>query len=170
MLNNFIQQLITKPGEYSQDVNGNVVINSRDVTLKDMKISGDLYIAQGVGDGDVKLDNVEIAGSVHVRGGGINSIIFNNVDVKGALVVNRYEGKVRILATGRTSVSVTVLESGAMLVTKDLTGGGFETVEISAEVLAGHQVVLDGNFKKSLTARKRRSLRPTGTLGNWWPK
>lgn len=165
MLNNFIQQLITKPGEYSQDVNGNVVINSRDVTLKDMKISGDLYIAQGVGDGDVKLDNVEIAGSVHVRGGGINSIIFNNVDVKGALVVNRYEGKVRILATGRTSVSVTVLESGAMLVTKDLTGGGFETVEISAEVLAGHQVVLDGNFKKVINRSEAAQLTANGNIG-----
>lgn len=164
LFDHFIQSLISKPSVYSKDVIGNVVVNSPDVILKDMKISGDLYIAQGVGEGEVTLNNVEIAGTVHVYGGGEHSIIFNNVDVKGALVVNRYEGKVRILATGSTSVSVTILESGAMLVTKELTGGGFETVEISSEVLAGQSIVLDGNFNKVVNHSDSAQITANGKI------
>lgn len=164
LFDNLIQTLISKPGEYSKDVSGNVVINTSDAVLKNMKITGDLYITQGVGEGEVTLENVEIAGTVHVQGGGVNSIIFNNVDVQGALVVNKYNGQVRILATGNTSVSVTVLESGAMLVTKELTGGGFETVEIPADILAGQEVKLDGNFSNVVNRAADIKITANGTI------
>ncbi|ASA25822.1 S-layer homology domain-containing protein [Paenibacillus donghaensis] len=164
MFDKLIQTLITAPGEYSQDVVGNVVVNTSGATLKNMKITGDLYVAQGVGEGEVTLDNVKITGNVHVQGGGENSILFNNVDVKGALIVNKYNGKVRVLATGSTSVSITLLESGAMLVTKELTGGGFETVEISADVLAGQEVKLDGNFNKVVNKSAQVKITGTGTI------
>ncbi|GIQ70019.1 hypothetical protein XYCOK13_28430 [Xylanibacillus composti] len=159
-----IQSLIQHAGTYQHDVAGNVVINAADVTLKSMKISGDLYIAQGVGEGDVILEDVEIEGSVHVYGGGINSILFNNVQVHGALIVNKYNGQVRILATGNTSVSLTVLESGAMLVTRELVGGGFEVVEISEEVVAGHQIVLDGVFNRVINRSESASITANGTI------
>ncbi len=165
MFDNFVRKLIASPGEYSEDVQGNLVVNSADVVLSDMSISGDLYVTQGVGEGEVTLNNVEIAGDVFVSGGGENSIIFNSVDVKGALVVNKYNGKVRILATGSTSVSVTQLESGALLVTKELTGGGFETVEISADVVAGQQIVLDGNFNKVVNRSESAQITANGTIG-----
>ncbi|KJB89320.1 hypothetical protein AZ66_02580 [Paenibacillus sp. E194] len=164
ILDHLMQKLIVKPGEYSNDVAGNLVVNSADVVLKNMKISGDLYIAQGVGEGEVTLNDVEIAGTVYVFGGGEHSIIFNNVDVKGALVVNRYHGKVRILATGSTSVSVTTLETGAILVTKELTGGGFEVVEIPADVVAGHQIVLDGNFNKIVNQSETAQITANGKI------
>lgn len=164
LFDNLIQTLISQPGEYTQDVSGNVVINTSGAVLKNMKITGDLYIAQGVGEGEVTLDNVVITGSVHVQGGGVNSIIFNNVDVKGALVVNKYNGQVRVLATGSTSVSVTMLESGAMLVTKELTGGGFETVEISADILAGQEIKLDGNFTKVVNRSSEVKITASGTI------
>lgn len=164
LFDNLIQTLISKPGEYSKDVSGNVVINTSGTTLKNMKIAGDLYITQGVGEGEVELDNVVITGTVHVQGGGVNSIIFNNVDVQGALVVNKYNGQVRIVATGSTSVSVTILESGSMLVTKELTGGGFETVEISADVLAGQEVKLDGNFNKVINRAADVKISANGTI------
>ncbi|SDG56996.1 S-layer homology domain-containing protein [Fontibacillus panacisegetis] len=164
LFDNLIQTLISKPGEYSKDVSGNLVINTSGAVLKNMKIAGDLYITQGVGEGEVTLENVVIAGTVHVQGGGVNSIIFNNVDVQGALVVNKYNGQVRILATGNTSVSVTVLESGAMLVTKELTGGGFETVEISADILAGQEVKLDGNFNNVVNRAADIKITANGTI------
>lgn len=161
---NLIQTLISKPGEYSQNVTGTVVINTPGAVLKNMKIAGDLYITQGVGEGEITLDNVEIAGTVHIQGGGEHSIIFNNVDVKGALIVNKYNGQVRLLATGSTSVSVVILESGAMLVTKELTGGGFETVEISADILAGQEIKLDGNFTKVVNRSAEVKITATGTI------
>lgn len=164
LFDNLVANLIHKPGEYTGDVTGNVVVNTAGASLKNMKIDGDVYIAQGVGEGEVTFDNVVIKGTVHVQGGGEHSIIFNNVDVQGSLVVNKYNGKVRILATGSTSVSVTVLESGALLVTKELTGGGFETVEISAEVTQGQEIKLDGSFNKIINRSSQASITATGTI------
>lgn len=164
IFNNFIGSLISAPGTYSSDVQGNVVVNSTDAILEEMTISGDLYIAQGVGEGDVTLNDVEIEGNVYVFGGGENSVIFNNVDVRGALVVNHYNGNVRILATGNTSVAVTQLESGALIVTRELTGGGFQTIEISAEIAAGQNIVLDGNFTKVVNYSESANITANGTI------
>ncbi|WP_127534020.1 S-layer homology domain-containing protein [Paenibacillus kobensis] len=164
VFNNFIQDLVSKPGDHKKDVQGNVVVNTAGAVLNDMNISGNLYITQGVGEGEVTLNNVEIEGSVFVEGGGEHSIIFNSVDVNGALVVNKYNGKVRVLATGTTSVSVTRLESGALLVTKELTGGGFETVEIPADVVAGQEIVLDGTFNKVVNQSSSASITANGTI------
>lgn len=165
MFDRLVADLIGEPGEYERDTDGNLVVNTPDVTLKNMTITGDLYIAQGVGDGDVTLDNVTIEGSVHVNGGGDNTIIFNSVRVSGALIVKKFDNKVRILATGNTSVSVTVLESGAMLVTRELSGGGFETVEISADVAAGQEIVLEGDFGKVVNRSSEANIAATGSIG-----
>lgn len=164
MFDKLAKDLVTKPGEYSNDVQGNLVVNTAGAVLQDMTIAGDLYITEGVGEGEVTLNNVKIDGSVYVRGGGEHSIIFNSVDVKGALVVNKNNGKVRILATGSTSVSVTRLESGALIVTKELTGGGFERIEIPADILEGQEVVLDGNFNQVVVQSAAAPLTANGTI------
>lgn len=49
---------------------GNVIINIVNVILKDIEISGNLYIIEGVGDGDVIIENVKVDGKVIVLGGG----------------------------------------------------------------------------------------------------
>lgn len=164
LFGNFMQDLVSKAGDYSKDIQGNLVVNTQGAVLKDMAISGNLYITQGVGEGEVTLNNVSVAGSVYVRGGGEHSIIFNSVDVKGALVVNKNNGKIRILATGSTSVAVTRLESGGLLVTKELTGGGFETVEITADIAAGQEIVLDGTFNKVVNQSTDAKITANGTI------
>ena len=164
LFGNFMQDLVSKAGDYSKNIQGNLVVNTPGAVLKDMAISGDLYITQGVGEGEVTLNNVSVAGSVYVRGGGEHSIIFNSVDVKGALVVNKNNGKIRILATGSTSVAVTRLESGGLLVTKELTGGGFEMVEITADIAAGQEIVLDGTFNKVVNQSTDAKITANGTI------
>lgn len=164
ILDNAIKGFYHKAGEYASDVTGNVVINSPDVSLKDMEIKGDLIIAEGVGDGDVHLDNVKIAGNTVVRGGGKNSLYFNSVTVGGALIVNKVGGDLRIVATGTTSVSVVVLESGAILVTKDLVGGGIEKVVIPASIAAGQNIVLDGHFATVENNSASVAIQATGTI------
>jgi hypothetical protein len=123
-----------------------VVISASGANLKNTTVTGDLEIAAAVGNGDVTLANVKVNGNLYVNGGGANTILFNNVDVLGSVVVNKTGGGVRILATGSTNVRLTILESGAVLVERDLTGGGFERVEISADLTAGQPVVLEGQF------------------------
>ncbi|WP_238322988.1 S-layer homology domain-containing protein [Gorillibacterium massiliense] len=165
ILNNLLQVLITKSGTYSENVQGNALINTGGVTLQNSSISGDLYIAPGVGEGEVTLNNVKIAGSVIVQGGGEHSVILNSVSVGGSLIVNKAGGKIRIVATGTTSVSVVRLESGALLVTKELSaGGGIETVEIPASLAADQKIVLEGTFAKVTNYAKSANITANGTI------
>lgn len=165
MLDNSIKGLYNKAGEYSDKVvEGNVVINASSVTLNDMEIKGDLIIAEGVGNGNVNLNNVKISGNTVVKGGGVNSIFFNSVTVGGALVVNKVGGDLRIVATGTTSVSVATLESGAILVTRDLVGGGIEEVVIPASLAAGQNIVLQGNFNSVVNNAENAEIQATGTI------
>lgn len=87
MLDRICSVLISKEGEYTEDVNGNLVVSSSGVKLKNMKISGDLYIMEGVGDGDLILDNVEVEGKTFARGGGSNSLYLNNCTIKELVAV-----------------------------------------------------------------------------------
>ncbi|QOX65359.1 hypothetical protein FRZ06_19365 [Anoxybacterium hadale] len=147
LLDNAVKGIFIKSGEYTGDIDGTVIINASDVTLENMHISGSLIVAEGVGNGKVDLNNIKVDGDVIVRGGGENSVYFNSVTVDGSLVVNKVDGAVRIVATGKTSVSLVTLESGAILVTKELAGGVIEKVEIPASLISGQKIVLDGNFK-----------------------
>jgi len=167
ILDNSIKELFDKAGEYSDEViEGNVIINTPSVTLRNMKINGDLIIAEGVGEGNVTLDNIKISGNAIVKGGGKESVYFNSVTVGGGLVVNKTDGKLRIVASGATSVSVVTLESGAILVTRDLVGGGIEKVVIPASVAAGQNIVLQGNFKNVENNASDIKIEATGKIEN----
>lgn len=58
----------------------NVVINTSGVTLKNTVVTGDLYIAPGVGSGEVTLENVTVSGTTYIWGGGPNSVIATDCD------------------------------------------------------------------------------------------
>lgn len=64
LLNNMIQVLIQTSGDYSSNVEGNLLINSAaGASLSNMTISGDLLIAPGV-TGAVTLTNVTVGGEI----------------------------------------------------------------------------------------------------------
>lgn len=142
----------------------NVIVNNPDITLRNMTINGDLEITEAVGEGNVTLNNVDIKGNAYVKGGGEHTVIFNNVDVAGALVVNKLNGQIRILATGNTHISVTTLSSGAILVERELTGGGFETVTIPADIAANQAVVIEGNVDRFENQAEGLALTINGTV------
>ena len=167
ILDNAVKALYTEEGEYSDEViESTAIINAPSVTLKDMEIKGDLIIAEGVGDGDVTLDNVKISGNTIVKGGGENSVYFNSVTVGGALVVNKLGGNIRIVASGTTSVSVATLESGAILVTRELVGGGIEKVVIPEDIAKGQNIVLKGNFSHVENNAPDIKIEAEGQIGN----
>ncbi len=70
MLDNIVKLYINQAGEYNGDVGGSVVINAANVKIKDMKITGSLYLAEGIGSGNVSLENITVTSSTFVRGGG----------------------------------------------------------------------------------------------------
>ncbi len=164
LFDQLLAKLYVQAGEYTGDTAGNVLVNAPGTVLRNANIKGDLYIAPGVGDGEVTLDGVTVSGAVYVQGGGEHSIILHNAKVTGAVVVNKYDGKVRLLATGTTAIASTVLKSGALLVTDGLTGAGFQTVTITAGVPTGQSIKLDGSFGKVVNQAPEAKITANGSI------
>ncbi|MBQ9940445.1 MAG: S-layer homology domain-containing protein [Clostridia bacterium] len=72
LMYNIFKTYIKTPGEYSDTIEGNVIITANGVTLKDCDVKGDIIIGDGVVVG-VKLQNVNAEGRIVVRGGNNNS-------------------------------------------------------------------------------------------------
>ena len=147
MVDNAVQDLKNKAGSYTGTIGKNLMVNVGAVTLKDMVINGDLFLAPGIADGTVTLDNVKVKGRTIVMGGGENSINLVNTSLTGTMIVIKKDGKVRIVAQGSTQVSGVVLNSGAKLEESGLTGAGFGEVQIMT-IAPGQQIILDGDFDK----------------------
>lgn len=159
ILDRALGKLVSEGESASGRVDGNVVVRGAGAKLSDMTINGDLIIAEGVGVGEVHLDGVTITGRTIVRGGGVNSIYMNNVRANGGVVVNKLDGRVRVVTSGSTTVSVTLLQSGAILV-----GDGFKTVEIPADVAKGQTVEIQGNIERLVNNSEDAKITANGTI------
>lgn len=134
---NIVKSYIREPGTYTE-ASGNVMINVPDVTLKDVVIYGDLIIGDGVGTGDVTLDNVNVRGRMLVRGGGSSTVhIINGSSISGSVVIDNVNNQVRILTDEGITVqdidawSDVILEGVFGEIT--IVGEGSNTVEIKGE-------------------------------------
>ena len=79
VLDRAVGQLFYRAGIYGPFqgtlvLEGNVTINTPGVTLQNMTITGNLYLTEGIGEGDVTLDNVTVQGTTKIGGGGSDSI------------------------------------------------------------------------------------------------
>jgi len=108
-----------KSGEYTGDVSGLVLVNTKDVVLKDMNISGDLIIAEGVADGDITLKSVDVKGHMYVYGGGQNSIKLYNTSV-GTVILGKKASKVRLYSDGKIE-EIVVAKDAAVIIDGDLS-------------------------------------------------
>lgn len=121
--------------EQPQTIEGNVTITSDKVNLSNVIIKGNLTIADGVGSGDVIINNVKVEGKTYINGGGMNSIHFQD-SVIATVIVNKNDGKVRVVVTGGTVVKEVRLESYAKLQEENLTGDadGFTDITVDPTV------------------------------------
>ncbi|MCR4436407.1 MAG: S-layer homology domain-containing protein [Clostridiales bacterium] len=139
-------QIINTSGTFSGNVNGNLLLNVPSITLQNVSVVGNLFLAQGIGTGHVTLNNLKITGNLVIRGGGENSIYLNNTTVQGILVIDKRDGKVRVVAKGTSDVPNVQVNSGASIGEDGVTGRGFGDVDIPKETPAGSQINLDGSF------------------------
>lgn len=160
--------VIDKAGTYGgtevdyQMEKGNVTVNVADVTLKNMVIDGDLILAEGIGEGEVTLENVTVKGDTHVLGGGANSIYIKNSKM-AKIFVNKKNGQIRIVAQGTSTFGTITAQSGVKLEEQNLMNSeGF--AEIVIDENADGEIVLEGNFSKITVKAEGITLRiPEGS-------
>lgn len=131
------------PETGTRTIRGHVVVKADHVTLRNMVITGNLTIAESVGDGEVTLDGVTVQGTTAILGGGENSIHIQDSRL-GEVDVNRADGPVRIVISGHSSVATVTVHSGATIETSGLKGDGLANLVIAAP--EGTEIVLDGTF------------------------
>ena len=91
---------------------GNVTISRSGVTLKNTVINGNLYLTEGIGDGHVTLENVQVKGTTKVSGGGENSIIFSHCRLGTVLVDVPDKSRVRLGIQG-SMLNTLIIDSAA---------------------------------------------------------
>ncbi|NDI35683.1 S-layer homology domain-containing protein [Chengkuizengella sediminis] len=134
------------PEEGIDTILSNVTVTASGVTLQNLVIEGDLLLTEGIGEGDVHLNNVTVKGTTIISGGGENSIHLKDT-VLVTVIVDKKNGKVRIVAEGKTDVKEVTLNSGAKLEESDIDGAGFADVILSTEIAKDANVELVGEFE-----------------------
>ncbi|THF76735.1 hypothetical protein [Cohnella fermenti] len=103
-------------------------------------------MTEAVGEGDAFFRGVTVEGAVIVRGGGENSVHFED-SVLVRIVVDKPTGTVRILVAGASSVEEVVVQSSVKLEESHLTDIGFKNVSLAETLPVGSQVELSGHFE-----------------------
>lgn len=98
-------------GVYTDDVENSLLVNVPNVTIKNAKIAGDLVVGDGVGEGDLTLENVSIGGRLVVRGGGVNSIHIKGSAIS-SVVIGKENGAVRVVADSSSKVEYINIADG----------------------------------------------------------
>lgn len=134
------------PEQGMNTFSGDVVISSAGVTLQNSIINGNLLIAEGVGEGNVRLKNVTVKGSTTIKGGGTHSVTLEDCTL-ATVTVSKEGGNIRVVVSGSTSASAVTLQSGARLEESGLTGNGFGSITVSGTFPANTTIVLVGAFQ-----------------------
>ncbi|MBS5799867.1 MAG: S-layer homology domain-containing protein [Clostridiales bacterium] len=169
MVDKITADLVNVAGTYSQDIDGHLVVNTKDVELKDMTITGNLYLAEGIGEGDVKLNNVTVLGDVIVEGGGVSTVhVLGQSKLNNIIVDKAGKNPVRVLLGNLVEVKGTVtlastciLEGNAVSLSKVVVDGATEpqlvgTLKIEEVIInkTTELVLVDGVSINKLTVTK----------------
>ena len=148
-------QELKKPGVYGPEglevVEGSLYICVPDVTLRNVRINGDLFLTAGIGDGSAELSGITVRDTVLVEGGGEETVVFEDAVIKH-LVINREGARVRVLLKGDTVVEKVTIKGGAALSTAALSEKGV-VKELHIETAA--QAELKGPCNRVNVAAKK---------------
>ena len=134
LLDNAVAARYDEAGSYTTDADGNVIVSAPGVTLSDMTIKGNLIAAEGIGDGDLILDNVTVTGALVVRGGGEHSIIIKGTSSVSTITAQRRDGGVRLSVEDDASVEVITIDDGSDAVIVAGTVGTLNVAGTEAQV------------------------------------
>ncbi|MCD9020329.1 S-layer homology domain-containing protein [Cohnella sp. NL03-T5] len=163
MIDNAMGELISSTGTYSGNKNGNLVVNTKDVVLSDMTIKGNLYLTEGIGEGNVAMHNVKVAGTTFVEGGGPNSIEVENSSLGNVEIIKK-DGNVRVvMGKGSSAASITI-SSGAILENNSETTIDHVTIKDNAD--GSQTITIRGNVANLTVEGKMNVVLEGGTVTN----
>lgn len=113
ILNNIIGNLYNTPQTYIDNKGKISIINTTDVTLKDINLKQQLIISEGVGDGDVILEAIKTTEDILVKGGGENSIVIKGDSNIKKIIAWKQESGVRIIIESGANVETLYVEDGS---------------------------------------------------------
>ncbi|RAV20787.1 DUF4838 domain-containing protein [Paenibacillus contaminans] len=90
------------PSEGVETVRRDVVVNAAGVSLRNMRITGNLILAEGIGAGEVFLENVTIEGTTTAKSNGVQL----NVDDGSTIVSLLLEAAAKVLGKGQIRKAV----------------------------------------------------------------
>ena len=109
--------------------------------MKNLTVNGDLIVGDGVGDGNLILDNVKINGNLIARGGGINSIIIIGGSIEGKIVIAKVDGKIRVCVEGDSDVKVIAVDDGKDEVIIEGTVGTIEVTVADVPIVVQNATI-----------------------------
>jgi|BioPla2DNA2_1021312.scaffolds.fasta_scaffold14942_2 hypothetical protein len=157
VMQNIVKSYIGTAGTYTTVTEGSLLIKVPNVTLKDVTVSGDLIIGDGVGTGNITLDNVKVTGRTVIRGGGKNSIeVINGSELIGSVIVDNVNNEIRIVTDEGTTIQK--IEVGSQVILDgqygDITVIGDSTTSI----------VLNGQAQNMIIQAPGASVTVAGTV------
>jgi len=156
------------------NVYGNIVISSRDVSLINYNVNGDVYITQGVDRGDVDITGTTISGTLFVWGGGSNSVTVTNSEITNVSLNN---ANTRLFSSNSKLKNVNVINgildiSDSSDISRLIMSNGSTNVLKNSNVdnvtSTGGSLTVDGNSViDSVTAANTKiDVKSTGTINN----
>lgn len=128
MINDMVKAYYTKAGTYTENVIGNAVIRVSSVVLKDMTVSENLIVAEGVAEGDATFDSVNVLGKMVIRGGGENSIYIIGDEATKSVKIEKIGDRVRVVIANGLTVREMEVSAGEEII----ISGHVEMLDISA--------------------------------------
>ncbi len=130
-----------------ETINGNVIITAAGVTLQNVNIIGSLTLSEGIGEGEVTLNNLKVQGNTNINGGGSASVHVINCQIN-TVTITKENHQIRIIVQGETNIGTLTLNSGATLEESGLsaTAGGFSSVLTGSVMPAGTNIIMYGSF------------------------
>ncbi|WP_302772732.1 Ig-like domain-containing protein [Anaerotignum lactatifermentans] len=83
---------ITISSDRSGGTYRNATVTKGDVTVRNMTVRENLYIDSDVKDDEVRFDGMTIYGNVYIRGGGTNSVFFEDCKISGNIYAEKTYG------------------------------------------------------------------------------
>ncbi|MFV0516609.1 MAG: S-layer homology domain-containing protein [Aminipila sp.] len=184
LMTRLVERYVVDKKEITGEIKGNILVRVPEASIKNATIKGNLIIGDGVGVGDVMLDNVNIEGKLIVRGGGEDSITIKNSTLQNSAVLTNPNGRTRFnivdCQVGSVDAKTDIIVDGnvgSLIVhnnaNANIRSGNVDTLLVKgdskvniATVAKVKQAKVEGNSAKIETNGKGLNIIKTGVKPN----